>query len=72
VGANREAVLDGVTGFHAASVEEWASGLARLIESPALRAQQGERGHAHVIERYDMARYQRRYLELLNRLAVRP
>jgi glycosyltransferase involved in cell wall biosynthesis len=72
VGANREAVIQGVTGYHAASIEEWTSSLERLIESPALRARLGAAGHAHVIERYAMERYRRRYVELLTRLAAEP
>jgi glycosyltransferase involved in cell wall biosynthesis len=72
VGANREAVLDGQTGFHAANVEEWTSSLERLIESPALRARMGAAGYAHVQERYAMQHYQRRYVELLGRLAAEP
>lgn len=69
VGANTEAVLDGVTGFHARSPEEWEHGLGRLIESPPLRERFGAAGHARVEERYSMRVYQARYVELLGRLA---
>lgn len=70
VGANREAVLDGITGFHARSAPEWEASLERLIEGPALRERMGDAGYAHVIERYGLAAYRRRYLELLARLAA--
>jgi glycosyltransferase involved in cell wall biosynthesis len=69
VGANAEAVIDGVTGFHAASVEDWERSLERLIDSAELRARLGANGHAHVQKRYAMRAYQANYLALLTRLA---
>lgn len=69
VGANTEAVIDGVNGFHARTVADWERSLQSLIESPELRARFGANGRAHVESRYAMRRYQERYLELLRRLA---
>jgi glycosyltransferase involved in cell wall biosynthesis len=68
IGANTEAVIDGVNGFHASNNDEWERNLERLIESPELRARFGAGGHAHVVERYAMRSYQRNYVALLNRL----
>jgi glycosyltransferase involved in cell wall biosynthesis len=70
VGANTEAVLDGVNGFHADSVDTWEQGLEKLISSPALRAQFGAKGLAHVNERYSLRAYRAKYLTLMNRLAA--
>lgn len=70
VGANTEAVLDGVNGFHARTVNEWEQSLARLIDSAELRARFGAAGHAHVEERYAMRSYQSRYTALLSRLGA--
>ena len=70
VGANTEAVIDGVNGFHARTIDEWERNLESLIESPELRARFGASGHAHVESRYAMRTYQARYLELLTRLAA--
>jgi glycosyltransferase involved in cell wall biosynthesis len=70
VGANTEAVLDGVNGFHADSVDAWEQGLEKLIASPALRAQFGAKGLAHVKERYSLRAYRAEYLTLMNRLAA--
>jgi glycosyltransferase involved in cell wall biosynthesis len=70
VGANREAVIDGVTGFHATSLDEWQASLEKLIVSPELRATQGQNGLLQVKERYAMSTYRSRYLELLGRLAA--
>ena len=70
VGANAEAVIDGVNGFHASRLEEWERGLERLIASAELRAQFGAAGHAHVEKRYALATYQANYLTLLMRLAA--
>jgi glycosyltransferase involved in cell wall biosynthesis len=70
VGANTEAVLDGINGFHATHVDEWERSLERLIASPELRANFGAKGHAHVEERYSLRAYRANYLTLLSRLAA--
>jgi glycosyltransferase involved in cell wall biosynthesis len=70
VGANTEAVLDGVNGFHARTTEEWERHLETLIRSPELRARFGASGRAHVESRYALRTYRTRYLELLTRLAA--
>lgn len=70
VGANTEAVIDGVNGFHATGVDEWERGLEKLIVSPDLRAQFGARGLAHVQDRYSLHAYRENYLALLNSLAA--
>ena len=71
VGANTEAVLDGVNGFHARSIDEWEQTLERLIASADLRARCGANGHAHVEKRYALRAYQADYVALLTRLALR-
>ncbi|MDP9082813.1 MAG: glycosyltransferase family 4 protein [Pseudomonadota bacterium] len=71
VGANTEAVIDGVNGFHARTIDAWERNLGLLIESPELRARFGASGLAHVESRYAMRVYRIRYLELLTRLAAR-
>jgi len=70
VGANTEAVLDGVNGFHANGVEEWQQSLEKLIASPELRARFGAQGRAHVEARYSLRAYRADYLTLLTRLAA--
>jgi len=70
VGANTEAVIDGVNGFHARTTDEWERSLESLIQSAELRARFGANGLAHVESRYSMQAYQARYLELLTRLAT--
>jgi glycosyltransferase involved in cell wall biosynthesis len=69
VGANTEAVLDGINGFYATDVDEWERSLERLIVSPQLRASFGAKGRAHVQERYSLRAYQDNYLSLLARVA---
>jgi len=71
VGANTEAVIEGVNGFHARTIDEWERQLESLIRSPALRARFGASGREHAESRYAMRTYQARYLELLTRLASR-
>jgi glycosyltransferase involved in cell wall biosynthesis len=72
VGANTEAVVDGVNGLHARNDAEWEQSLERLIQSPELRASFGAAGHAHVEQRYAMRVYQSDYVALLTKLAARP
>jgi glycosyltransferase involved in cell wall biosynthesis len=70
VGANTEAVLDGVNGFHARTTEQWERHLEALIRSPELRARLGASGREHVESRYALGTYRTRYVELLTRLAA--
>jgi glycosyltransferase involved in cell wall biosynthesis len=70
VGANTEAVLDGVNGFHATDVDAWERSLETLILSPELRAQFGAQGRQHVEQRYALSSYRANYLSLLTRLAA--
>jgi glycosyltransferase involved in cell wall biosynthesis len=69
VGANTEAVIDGVNGFHAATLEDWESRLETLIVSPSLRARFGAAGLEHVERRYSMRAYRAHYVPLLASLA---
>jgi glycosyltransferase involved in cell wall biosynthesis len=71
VGANTEAVLDGINGFHATDVDEWERSLERLIVSADLRASFGARGRAHVEQRYSLRSYRANYLALLMRIVSR-
>jgi len=70
IGANTEAVIDGVNGFHATTLAEWEQKLELLINSQELRSRFGASGHAHVEARYAMSVYQARFVELLSRLAA--
>ena len=69
VGANTEAVVNGVTGFHAADLAGWQDRLQALIDSPQLRARFGAAGLAHVQQRYSMRAYRDSYGAMLARLA---
>ena len=68
VGANTEAVIDGVTGLHAADEAAWERGLQTLIDSRELRARFGAAGREHVERHYAMSVYRQRYLALLEDL----
>jgi glycosyltransferase involved in cell wall biosynthesis len=70
VGANTEAVIDGVNGLHAHGSDDWERALESLISSPALRVRYGAAGRAHVEQRYAMRVYRAEYLRLLDRLAA--
>jgi glycosyltransferase involved in cell wall biosynthesis len=70
VGANTEALLNGINGFHARDVDEWERSLEKLIVSAELRASFGTQGRQHVEQRYALASYREKYLDLLTRLAA--
>jgi glycosyltransferase involved in cell wall biosynthesis len=70
VGANTEAVMDGINGFHATDVDEWERSLEKLIVSPELRASFGAKGRQHVEQRYALGSYRANYLNLLRRLTA--
>jgi glycosyltransferase involved in cell wall biosynthesis len=70
VGANTEAVLDGINGFHATDVDAWERSLEKLILSPELRAKFGAKGRQHVEHRYALLSYRANYMKLLSRLAA--
>ncbi len=52
IGANRQIVLDGQTGFLAASDSEWLTALRRLRDEPALRAALGAASRRRVEQHY--------------------
>lgn len=54
VGSNRKIVLDGKTGFHCVSDEEWTRALRRLLEDDHLRIEMGKAGNKHVITNFSI------------------
>jgi glycosyltransferase involved in cell wall biosynthesis len=70
VGANMEAVLDGINGYHATNVDEWERWLEKLIVSRELRVKLGANGRQLVEQRYALNSYRANYLNLLRRLAA--
>ncbi len=70
VGANTEAVMDGINGFHATDVDQWERSLEKLIVSADLRAGFGAKGLQHVEQRYALRSYRANYVNLLGRLVA--
>ncbi len=54
VGVNRQIISDGVTGYLAATEQEWGEKLARLCEDAELRKTMGEAARTVVKERYSL------------------
>jgi len=69
VGANREVVLEGESGFLVKEGGSWEAPLAKLLESAELRSKLGARGRAHVAEHFDADVVSRRCAALLEDLA---
>ena len=66
VGVNTEIIQEGVNGFLASTEEEWFDKISRLIESPELRKELGQRGRQTVIDRYSKQSQEQNFLNLFN------
>ena len=69
VGVNPEIVEQGVTGFLAATPEEWRAALARLRDDPALRTGMGTAGRRRLEAGYSIDRTEPRLRALLQSAA---
>ncbi len=65
VGANREAVSEGVSGFFARSSREWEERIGELLDSPGQRREMGRAGRRTVEERYSLSTLAPRFAALL-------
>lgn len=70
VGANREVVVNGETGFWAKNPEEWVTALTRLLENPSLRAAMGQKARARAEKLYDLPLLAPRYVGWLRSLLL--
>jgi glycosyltransferase involved in cell wall biosynthesis len=70
VGANRDIVVPGQTGFLAAQGAEWVSALSRLHHDPDLRRRMGEAGRRRAEQFYSLQITAPRFVDLLRRLAA--
>ncbi len=70
VGANREVVQNGETGFWAKTPQEWLAALTRLLENPSLRAAMGQKARARAEKLYDLRALAPRYVGWLRSLLL--
>lgn len=68
VGANCDIVVDGETGFLAATDNEWESALRKLIDDPNLARNLGQAGRRRAIKFYSLASQAPRLVELFRAL----
>mgnify|MGYP005752115117 CR=1 FL=1 len=64
VGANTEAVPDGVAGYTCSSQQEWYNRLEQLLLDAGLRSEMGAAGREWVQERYSVQAHQEAFLSL--------
>jgi len=69
VGANREIVVEGETGFFAETPRQWQDAVERLLGDPDLRLRMGEAGRRRARESYDRDVIARRVTALYDALA---
>jgi glycosyltransferase involved in cell wall biosynthesis len=67
VGANRVAVIDGVSGYLASSSAEWLAAFESLVSSPARRHAMGEESCKHFLQTYERQKVQDLIADLLHR-----
>jgi glycosyltransferase involved in cell wall biosynthesis len=70
VGANRDVVAHGETGFLANDTAEWVDALHRLVSDAALRQRMGQAGHARYRAHYSPEAVQRGWREILSEVAA--
>lgn len=70
VGVNTDIVKDDINGFVADTEEEWIDKISRLIESPDMRMQMGQKARKTVIERYSVLAHRNKYVKLFNELVT--
>ncbi len=70
VGANRDIIVPGETGFLAARGADWVSMLSRLHHDPQLRRRMGEAGRRRAEQLYSLQITAPRLVDLLRRLAA--
>lgn len=71
VGVNATIVQEGVTGFLAATPDQWRAALTRLIDDAELRRSMGEAGRRRAVESYSLQKHAPRLVGLM-RAAVDP
>ncbi len=69
VGMTREIVVDGETGYLAATPQEWADAITRLASDPAKRQAMGLAGRRRVEQLYSVAAWEHVFAELIDRVA---
>ncbi len=69
VGANRDVIQEGVTGYFARNPEEWQGRLEELLDSPARREEMGRAARRLVEERYSLAAAVPRLAGIIRRAA---
>ena len=64
IGANREVVIEGETGFFANSQQEWVDALATLLDDAGMRQRLGQAGRARVEAEYSLQQIAPRLITL--------
>jgi glycosyltransferase involved in cell wall biosynthesis len=70
VGANRDIILEGETGFFAARDADWVIALSRLHDDPQLRHRMGQAGRQRAERLYSLQVTAPRFLDLLQQSAA--
>jgi glycosyltransferase involved in cell wall biosynthesis len=72
VGVHGEMIVDGVTGFLADTLQEWAAAVHRLSADTTLRTRMGTAARQRVEERYSVERWEDRFADAIESVAGPP
>ncbi len=70
VGVNAEIVVDGVTGFHCVTEDDWVAALERLIRDGELRRRMGAAGRERAVRHYSITSILPRMMAVLEQVAA--
>ncbi len=70
VGVNNDIIEQGVNGFLATTVDEWADCLSKLIESKELRETIATNGRNTVVDKYSVSSQKDIYVKLFNEVCI--
>jgi hypothetical protein len=68
LGANRNLVIDGATGFWATNPADWRQAIRRLAADETTRATFGRAGRNHAAQNYSIAHWAERWAVLLDEI----
>jgi len=66
VGANHQAVIEGLSGFLATTTEQWKKSIEKLVSDPALRMTMGRKGLEHFLENYERQHVQKKISDIMH------
>ncbi len=71
VGVNTQIIENEINGFLADNENQWLEALCKLIESPELRKSIGKQGKKTIEEKYSLANWEPKIINLINNISIK-